>query len=151
MTTPNRLVHLDGRLGLASAIILVFAIVVLWTPPSQAKKRTDPSPYAVLAEAPDKARVRSNPFESDPDARTAGRKLFEQHCVECHGQRGGGSMHGANLVREEVRQASPGTLFWVLTNGVVRRGMPVWSKLPEPQRWQLVAYLRSLNQENLKP
>ncbi len=55
-------------------------------------------------------------------------------------------MHGANLVREEVRQASPGTLFWILTNGVVRRGMPVWSKLPEPQRWQLVTYLRSLNE-----
>jgi hypothetical protein len=31
-----------------------------------------------------------------------------------------------------------------LTNGVVRRGMPVWSKLPEPQRWQLVTYLKSL-------
>jgi hypothetical protein len=22
--------------------------------------------------------------------------------------------------------------------------MPVWSKLPEPQRWQLVSYLKSL-------
>jgi len=35
-------------------------------------------------------------------------------------------------------------LFWLLTNGVVRRGMPVWSKLPEPQRWQLVSYIKSL-------
>ena len=34
--------------------------------------------------------------------------------------------------------------FWILTNGVVRRGMPVWSKLPEPQRWQLVTYIKSL-------
>jgi len=31
-----------------------------------------------------------------------------------------------------------------LTNGVVRRGMPVWSKLPEAQRWQLVRYLQTL-------
>jgi hypothetical protein len=23
--------------------------------------------------------------------------------------------------------------------------MPVWSKLPEPQRWQLVSYIKSLN------
>jgi mono/diheme cytochrome c family protein len=43
-----------------------------------------------------------------------------------------------------VQQATPGTLFWILTNGVVRRGMPVWSKLPEPQRWQIVSYLKSL-------
>jgi hypothetical protein len=45
---------------------------------------------------------------------------------------------------KEVQQATPGTLFWILTNGVVRRGMPVWSKLPEPQRWQIVTYLKSL-------
>jgi hypothetical protein len=31
----------------------------------------------------------------------------------------------------------------VLTNGVVRHGMPVWSKLPEPQRRQIVSYLKS--------
>ena len=43
--------------------------------------------------------------------------------------------------------ATPGTLFWLLTNGVVRRGMPVWSKLPEPQRWQLVSFIKSLTPE----
>jgi mono/diheme cytochrome c family protein len=32
----------------------------------------------------------------------------------------------------------------LLTNGVVRKGMPVWSRLPEPQRWQLVSYIKSL-------
>jgi hypothetical protein len=35
-------------------------------------------------------------------------------------------------------------LFYILSNGVVRKGMPVWSKLPEPQRWQLVSYIKSL-------
>jgi hypothetical protein len=44
-----------------------------------------------------------------------------------------------------VRIATPGTIFWILTNGVVRRGMPVWSRLPEQQRWQIVSYLKSLN------
>jgi hypothetical protein len=44
----------------------------------------------------------------------------------------------------EVQNATPGTLFWLLTGGVVRKGMPVWSKLPEAQRWQLVRYLKSL-------
>jgi mono/diheme cytochrome c family protein len=31
-----------------------------------------------------------------------------------------------------------------MTNGAVRSGMPVWSKLPEPQRWQIVTYVKSL-------
>jgi hypothetical protein len=48
------------------------------------------------------------------------------------------------LLREEVQQATPGMLFWILTNGVVRRGMPVWSKLPEQERWQIVTFLESL-------
>ena len=51
----------------------------------------------------------------------------------------------------QVQQASPGTLFWILTNGVVRRGMPVWSKLPEPQRWQIVSYLKSLTPAGKSP
>src|ERR1039458_2643568 len=51
----------------------------------------------------------------------------------------------------QVQQASPGTLFWILTNGVVRRGMPVWSKLPEPQRWQIVSYLKPLTPAGNSP
>lgn len=35
--------------------------------------------YGELAKAPEKVRLRPNPFASDPDAVTAGRKLFEQH------------------------------------------------------------------------
>jgi mono/diheme cytochrome c family protein len=100
--------------------------------------------YAELAKAPEKARARSNPLASDPDAVAAGRKLFEGHCAECHGNAGEGGKKAPSLRVQAVQQATPGTLFWVLTNGVVRRGMPVWSKLPEPQRWQIVSYLKSL-------
>jgi len=100
--------------------------------------------YAQLAKAPEKVRLQRNPLESDPDAKAAGRKLFEQHCAECHGSTAEGGRKAPSLRAEEVQQATPGTLFWILTNGVVRRGMPVWSKLPEPQRWQIVTYLKSL-------
>ena len=55
-----------------------------------------------------------------------------------------GGKKGPSLLAPEVQQATPGALFWLLTNGVVRRGMPVWSKLPEPQRWQLVSFIKSL-------
>lgn len=109
---------------------------------AQAKRQQ--SVYAVLDDAPKSARERKNPFAGDPREATAGRKLFEQHCAECHGKTAGGSMRGANLLSDEIQQAKPGTLFWILTNGIVRHGMPVWSKLPEPQRWQIITYVQSL-------
>jgi mono/diheme cytochrome c family protein len=102
------------------------------------------SQYAEFVKVPETARSRMNPLVNDPDAPVAGRKLFEQHCAECHGHTAEGSRKAPSLRAEEVQQATPGTLFWILTNGVVRRGMPVWSKLPEPQRWQIVTFVKSL-------
>jgi mono/diheme cytochrome c family protein len=132
--------------GMISAV-LVFALTVSLAiaqkGDSAAKK--DSSVYAELAKAPRIAAARRNPLENDPDAVAAGANLFDQHCAECHGAMADGGRKGPSLRAEQVQQASPGTVFWILTNGVVRRGMPVWSKLPEPQRWQLVSYIKSLS------
>jgi mono/diheme cytochrome c family protein len=108
------------------------------------EKGTDAAVYAELDRAPEKARNRRNPLENDPEAIAAGQLLFERHCAECHGAAAQGSKKAPSLRAEEVQSATPGAIFWILTNGVVRRGMPVWSKLPEPQRWQLVRFLKSL-------
>src|SRR5712664_1838287 len=108
------------------------------------KYQGDARVYADLAKAPEKARAKRNPFEKDPDALAAGQNLFEQHCSECHGNTGDGSKKAPSLRAEEVQNATPGAIFWIVTNGVVRRGMPVWSKLPEPQRWQIVSFIKSL-------
>ena len=99
--------------------------------------------YDEIKEAPEKPRLRQNPFENDPNAVLAGGKLFERNCAGCHGLKGEGGKRAPSLLREEVQQATPGTLFWILTNGVVWQGMPVWSKLPEPERWQIVTFLKS--------
>jgi mono/diheme cytochrome c family protein len=106
-----------------------------------------PDVYAELAKAPEKAKIRPNPLESDPQAVAAGQILFADHCAECHGDDAKGARKGPSLRASEVRSATPGTLFWILSNGVVRKKMPSWSKLPEPQRWQLVRYLKSLESE----
>lgn len=123
--------------------------------PSQTREDSthshDRSVYAILGEAPKAAELRKNPFQGDPRETKAGGKLFEQHCTECHGKIAEGTRYGPSLLVEEVRQATSGTLFWVLTNGVVRRGMPVWSKLPEPERWQIVAYIQSLSSHSTTP
>lgn len=102
------------------------------------------SVYVALSKAPKKAAARQNPLAADPEAPAAGAKLFAQHCAECHGEKAEGGKKGPNLRASEVQQAAPGAIFWILTNGVVRRGMPVWSKLPDAQRWQLVSYIKSL-------
>jgi mono/diheme cytochrome c family protein len=108
------------------------------------KKSQKDSVYAELSKVPEKNRAKLNPLEKDPEVVAAGQVLFEEHCAECHGATGQGGKKGPSLRAAEVQEATAGALFWVLSNGVVRKGMPVWSKLPEPQRWQLVSFIKSL-------
>jgi cytochrome c oxidase cbb3-type subunit 2 len=123
---------------------MAFALAVCVVAAQTFPPKHDSSIYAELAKAPKKDAARRNPLAKDPDAVAAGGKLFSQHCAECHGDMADGGKKGPSLRADEVQQATPGMLFWLLTNGVVRRGMPVWSKLPEPQRWQLVSFIKSL-------
>ena len=96
-----------------------------------------------LASVPASAPERLNPFGESPDAVAAGRKLFLRHCAECHGDAGRGGRRGPSLDSRRLRQASPGALFWFLTNGRLAAGMPEWSRLPAARRWQIIAYLQS--------
>lgn len=100
-----------------------------------------------LHKVPAKDRLRSNPFAEDSSAPTAGGKIFAEHCAQCHGEDAEGKMgkhYRPNLHAERVKQATPGELFWLLTNGSQKNGMPSWSKLPDAQRWQLISFLKSL-------
>jgi mono/diheme cytochrome c family protein len=97
-----------------------------------------------IARAPQKTRAWPNPYEGQPDAVFAGKKLFAQHCAECHGSNARGRGRAMNLHLSSVQNATPGELEWFLRNGNLWRGMPSWSGLPEQRRWQIVAYLKSL-------
>jgi mono/diheme cytochrome c family protein len=138
-------------LAVASAFAMFMIPSVAAQKDRPASFTKDKSVYAELTKAPKKAVARRNPLESDPEAVAAGANLFDQHCAECHGEMAEGSRKAPSLLADKVQQATPGTLFWILTNGVVRRGMPVWSKLPEPQRWQIVSYLKSLGPKEKAP
>jgi mono/diheme cytochrome c family protein len=109
--------------------------------------KNEESVYAELAKAPPKYQRMRNPMENDKDAPVAGGILFEEHCESCHGKEGIGGKKAPSLRAPEVREAKAGAIFWILSNGVVRKKMPVWSKLPEPERWQLVSYIQSLSAE----
>jgi mono/diheme cytochrome c family protein len=100
---------------------------------------------AARARVPAAARAMENPFASSSDAILAGRKLFKRHCAECHGADAGGSEKAPNLHAPELREAAHGDLFWMIRNGNLKKGMPSWSRLPDQQIWQLVAYLKTLS------
>ena len=131
-----------------AAALLWAAVLVIGIAKGQSSDSTRPkfdkSVYAELGKVPAKAAVRQNPLQSDSESVVAGAKLFRLHCAECHGADADGGKKGPSLRAEQVQQSTPGTLFWLLTNGVVRKGMPVWSRLPEPERWPLVSYVKSL-------
>jgi mono/diheme cytochrome c family protein len=133
------------RGAFVTASFLTFLSLALGlTAEDRSKPKDQKSVYAELEKVPEKYRARKNPMEQDREAAAAGRVLFEEHCEECHGKEALGGKKAPSLRVPEVQNAAAGALYYVLTNGVVRKGMPVWSKLPEPQRWQLVSYLKSL-------
>jgi mono/diheme cytochrome c family protein len=100
--------------------------------------------------APQEAAAKANPLASRPETAAGGKKLFLRNCTECHGPDGSGLVkkHAADLQLSVVQDQSDGALFWKITNGNPDRGMPSFSKLPEPQRWQLVLFIRKLKPEN---
>ncbi len=101
-----------------------------------------------LERVPEADRNRTNPFAGQAEAVSAGAKLFEDHCAKCHGSDALGRGKRPSLRSPVVQQAADGQLFWFLRNGNLRRGMPSWSSLPEPSRWQIIAYLKSLGEQN---
>jgi len=99
---------------------------------------------SLVDRAPARTTAMSNPFEGQDRARRAGAKLFARECASCHGPNGAGGLGKAPPLRQaEVYRAAPGKLFWILRNGSLQRGMPSFAHLPEPQRWQIITWLKT--------
>ncbi len=98
-----------------------------------------------LKKVPQADHNRVNPYAGNPQAIAAGGNLFHNNCAKCHGDDAEGKGSRPSLRSEEVRNATDGDLAWILKNGYVYKGMPRWGGLPEQERWQIIAYLRSLS------
>ena len=81
-----------------------------------------------------------------------GRQLFigaknpDVNCASCHGKDGKPVKAGARdfRVAERMKLYSDSVWFWRISEGVPNTKMKAWkSKLPEEDRWKLVAYERT--------
>jgi mono/diheme cytochrome c family protein len=103
---------------------------------------------AWMNKVPMKDRDKSNPYANQQDAVGAGQRIFHDHCAHCHGEDAEGTKKRPSLRTERVQQqATVGDLHWLLVNGSMGSGMPSWSKLGDPQIWQVITYVRSLQVE----
>ncbi len=82
-----------------------------------------------------------------------GKKLADVNCVSCHGASGKGdgpaaaalTPKPADWTSAKVQGEDAGVLFCKISNG--RGPMPPWKHLPEKDRWDLVAYVKSLGKK----
>ena len=99
---------------------------------------------AWLKDVPDADRQKANPYAGQNDAIAAGNRIFLDKCAKCHGDDGTGRKKKPSLRTDRVQKATDGEIFWLLKNGSLKHGMPSWSAMPEPMRWQVVTFVKSL-------
>jgi glucose/arabinose dehydrogenase len=94
--------------------------------------------------APAASAQEKNPVAGQESAVAAGGKLYATNCAACHGAQGQGTGNIPPISRGATQTVPDGEVFWFITNGSPANGMPAWGRLPEEERWQLVAFVRSL-------
>lgn len=100
-----------------------------------------------------------NPVVLDDGVIKKGAELYRVNCSMCHGlgAKGDGTVgavlaqegysHPPNLLSDATQGRTDGSIFWVLSNGVLV--MPNFSLLlGEDDRWSLVHYLRFLAEQD---
>ena len=116
---------------LTSGLFLVIALAG-----SAREPKTEDGPAAQLSKAPRKAQLLQNPFVGQETAAAAGRKLYDDHCAQCHGSDGRGREHArrpelsggiANRGNQEVHcRARPIT---------INCGTPTMKAIPNHPIW----------------
>jgi glucose/arabinose dehydrogenase/mono/diheme cytochrome c family protein len=97
--------------------------------------------------APASSTTLENPYVGQQNA-AAGQQLYRQSCASCHGANAQGTGNIPSLASGATQAAKQGEIFWFITHGDMAGGMPAWENLPAQQRWQIVTYLKFLNNPN---
>jgi putative heme-binding domain-containing protein len=87
-----------------------------------------------------------NPHTTSADV-AAGAKIFRSHCAECHGLKGEGGRGPSLQTGVFYHGGTDADLFNNITDGITGTAMP-GVFFSRDQVWQVVAYVRSLNQSS---
>jgi mono/diheme cytochrome c family protein len=105
--------------------------------------------YAQLPSTIDSMSAIPNPHPADSASLANGHKYFAINCLPCHGERAMGDgpatkygMPGINLTSDVTKGRTDGYIFGMIRNG--RGLMPPYNRIEEPDRWDIVNYLRAL-------
>ncbi|HWF75837.1 MAG TPA: cytochrome c [Caulobacteraceae bacterium] len=106
---------------------------------------------AMIHDAQRSARAVAPPAAFTPAQTLAGFRLYDQHCVACHGAPGvarqawtEGMTPSPPYLVDAPRHWTRGELYWIVSNGVKMTGMPAWSAVHSPgELWQIVAFLEA--------
>jgi putative heme-binding domain-containing protein len=98
-----------------------------------------------------KIQATSNPLNGDRNAVTQGAVLFRQECVFCHGVSARGGMRGPDLTTGNWSHGGSDTdLATTISAGIPGTAMPP-NRLTEEEIWQIVSYLRTVQQPPATP
>ncbi len=102
--------------------------------------------FRLAAQTPAPANSTRNPLAGDAKAVTQGAVLFREDCVFCHGVGGRGGMRGPDLTTGSWSHGgSDADVFTTVKTGVPGTAMPP-NNLPDDEIWQIITYLRTLEQ-----
>src|SRR6266850_2433227 len=95
----------------------------------------------------------------------AGKVVYERKCLLCHGEKGDGKGPAAELLDPKPRDFTSGIykirttagkapsdqdLYRVISDGMPGTSMPSWAVLPEKDRWNVIAYVKSFAADKFK-
>jgi mono/diheme cytochrome c family protein len=91
----------------------------------------------------------TNPTPPSEASLANGHKYYDLNCAVCHGEKGAGDgavtkygMPAISIVTDMTKNRSDGYLFGMIRNG--RGLMPSYNRIEEPDRWDVVNYVRAL-------
>lgn len=101
--------------------------------------------------APAYAKKLKSPIQGSQEDLDHGKAFYSQFCGSCHGSDGKAEnappmkVKPADLTDHHVHMLTEGEIYWEVTHGIAGSGMPACkTKMTVTQRWQVVAYVRTL-------
>lgn len=105
--------------------------------------------YAALPTVIDSFAALPNPNPVSDSSLANGRRYYQVNCAVCHGDGGMGNgpatkygVPGISLMTDMTKARTDGYIYGMIRNG--RGSMPSYNRIEEPDRWDVVNYVRGL-------